>query len=240
MLTAVTATDLKRLSDPFAPDDIEWRIGQSGKKGDRPWATVLAYITNRAIQNRLDEVCGPARWRNLFERQQIGETVAVLCGISIWCSVGDEAQWVTKWDGAEETDIESVKGGLSSAMKRAAVQWGIGRYLYDLPSGFATIHEGGKNFAKTKDGVFRWDPPAIPSKFLPAAEHETAEAHVQPVSEEILSLIRTAYKQIPKDYTTRIEGTDQPLRAWIRANSARLETDPDLALQISELCQHIE
>jgi hypothetical protein len=48
---------------------------------------------------------------------------------------------ITKWDGAEQTQIEAVKGGLSGSMKRAAVQWGIGRYLYDLETNFVNLTE---------------------------------------------------------------------------------------------------
>ena len=51
-----------------------------------------------------------------------------MCAISI--RINNE--WVTKWDGAQETAVEPIKGGFSDAMKRAAVQWGIGRYLYYL------------------------------------------------------------------------------------------------------------
>ena len=43
--------------------------------------------------------------------------------------------WVTKTDGADDTTIEGAKGGISDALKRAAVQFGIGRYLYH-PSAF--------------------------------------------------------------------------------------------------------
>jgi hypothetical protein len=32
-----------------------------------------------------------------------------------------------------------VKGGLSGSMKRAAVQWGIGRYLYDVETLFVSM-----------------------------------------------------------------------------------------------------
>ncbi|WP_348260526.1 Rad52/Rad22 family DNA repair protein, partial [Salmonella enterica] len=59
----------------------------------------------------------------------------VECGISI--KIGSE--WVSKWDAAENTQVGAVKGGRSGAMKRAAVQWGIGRYLYNLEGGFAQI-----------------------------------------------------------------------------------------------------
>lgn len=123
----------QRLLEPFAPRDVEWRVQQSGMstKG-QPYAMVLAYVTNRAIQQRLDDVVGPAKWKNAFETAPDG---GVLCGISI--KVDDE--WVTKWDGAENTAQEAVKGGLSGAMKRSAVQWGIGRYLYKLDVIFAQL-----------------------------------------------------------------------------------------------------
>ena len=42
---------------------------------------------------------------------------------------------ITKSDGADDSNIEGAKGGISDSLKRAAVQWGIGRYLYH-PSAF--------------------------------------------------------------------------------------------------------
>ena len=48
--------ELDRLRDPFAPGDIEWRVQTAGEKNGKPWARVLAYVTNRAIMDRLDEV----------------------------------------------------------------------------------------------------------------------------------------------------------------------------------------
>jgi hypothetical protein len=38
--------------------------------------------------------------------------------------------WIAKQDVSENTDYEGIKGGVSGALRRAAVQWGIGRYLY--------------------------------------------------------------------------------------------------------------
>ncbi len=174
--------NLLQLQDKFAPDDIEWRIGRSGyTRAGKLYGMVLAYITNRAIMTRLDEVCGPGNWRNEFREWNVGTKHGVLCGISI--RIGDE--WVTKWDGAENTDIESVKGGLSDAMKRAGVQWGIGRYLYDLPAGFAVIEDDGKHFTRGKDSTsgrdyqFRWNAPALPEWAVPSrSEKKTA---VRPV-----------------------------------------------------------
>lgn len=166
----MTDFNLLDLAAFFPDEDIEWRIGRSGRKDGKPWAMALAYVTNRAIMSRLDEVCGPENWKNEFLAWKTG---GVLCGISIKIS----GEWVTKWDGAEDTDIEAVKGGLSSSMKRAAVQWGIGRYLYNLDETFVTCQidrpatKQGWNYAKGKDddGVFQfyWQTPKMPANMLP-------------------------------------------------------------------------
>lgn len=159
-------TDWKRLAEPFPPTDIEWRVGQAGKNAKGVWCKVLAYCTNRAIMARLDEVCGPQNWKNEFRYEPNG---AVLCGLSIYN--GERGEWVTKWDGAENTDIEAVKGGLSNAMKRAAVQWGIGRYLYDLEEGWGIVSEAGEHYVGKNDKkdmpAFRWSPPKLPAWALP-------------------------------------------------------------------------
>jgi hypothetical protein len=167
------AIDLLRLADKFPAEEIEWRIGRAGYTSTgKPYGTVLAYVTNRAIMQRLDEVCGPANWRNEYREWTVGGKAGVLCGISI--KIGGE--WVTKWDGAEQTDIEPVKGGLSDSMKRAAVQWGIGRYLYQLEEGYAVLSEQGQYFASGKDKHsgklyrFRWNPPQLPVWALPAKQ----------------------------------------------------------------------
>jgi hypothetical protein len=151
-----TAMNLHRLKDFFDSDDIEWKPITISRKTNRGLAA--AYITNRAIMDRLDEVCGPDNWRNEYKS---GPDGGVMCGLSI--RIGDE--WVTKWDGAENTDIEPVKGGLSSAMRRAAVQWGVGRYLYRLPQQWVPVDERGR-FMQTP----QIDPVYLPPKSSDGAE----------------------------------------------------------------------
>ena len=161
--------ELKKLHEPFPAADLEWRVQSCGKKNNAAefWVKVLAYVTNRAIMERLDNVCGQENWQNVFREWIVGNHSGVMCGISI--RVGDE--WVTKFDGAENTEIEAIKGGISSAMKRAAVQWGIGRYLYGIPEGWGIPTEKGEYSAKTKEGTwFRWNPPALPVWALPQVE----------------------------------------------------------------------
>jgi len=177
--------NLELLDAPFPSEDIEWRIQQAGKSGEKIWAKVLAYVTNRAIMKRLDEVCGKAGWRN--EYRDIPNNGGVECGISIKV----EGEWITKWDAAENTQVEAVKGGRSGAMKRAAVQWGIGRYLYNLEEGFATVstqRANGYHYARSKEvGTFYWQPPALPAWALPltvSLKTESAESMREPVEAE--------------------------------------------------------
>lgn len=69
--------DLNKFDEPFSHEDIEWRIQQSGKTRDgKVWAMVLAYVTNRAIMKRLDDVCGKAGWRNEYrDRTRPGSSI---------------------------------------------------------------------------------------------------------------------------------------------------------------------
>lgn len=128
------------LAKPFAPEDLEWRLQVVIADEDKGIA--VPYVTNRAIQSRLDNVVGMDHWSNEYQPWHKGEKrESQICGISIYF---EERGWITKWDGAEDSDIESVKGGLSDSMKRAAVQWGIGRCLYGMDMVYVAIEWRGK------------------------------------------------------------------------------------------------
>jgi len=101
------------LKKPFKQH--KWRKGYKGGKD-------LVYIDARDVMNRLDEVFDIDGWQTHYEN--LGGRM--ICKLS--CRIGDK--WVTKSDGAGDTDIEGDKGGISDALKRAGVLWGIGRYLY--------------------------------------------------------------------------------------------------------------
>jgi hypothetical protein len=142
-----------KLQAPFHPDEIEWRVGSTN--ADKTSGLALSYITNRAIQDRLDDTVGPGGWRNEF-REWKGK--GQLCGIAIWDD--ERKEWITKWDGADDSDFEPTKGGLSDSMKRAAVQWGIGRYLYKLETGFVPIKQQGRSYVVVNE-------PRLPDWALP-------------------------------------------------------------------------
>ena len=111
-------------------------------------------------------VAGPGNWRDEYVHMANG----VMCGISI--KIADE--WVTKWDGSPETQVESFKGGISKSFVRCAVKWGVGRYLYNLPVMFAEVTDStsDRSFSgyvkKTdKHPAYRWNPPKLPKEYLP-------------------------------------------------------------------------
>ena len=142
------------LSMPFAPEDLEWRLQRTFEYKGETKGVAVAYVTNRAIMGRLDDVVGPENWCNEFRPWHgDGKKQAQLCGISI--RFGDA--FLTKWDGAEDSDIEPIKGGLSDSMKRAAVQWGIGRVLYNMGTVLVEVEQRGKSWSIKKDQQERLD-----------------------------------------------------------------------------------
>lgn len=149
--------DLAKLKEPFPADRISWRVGSTTK--DKSKGMALAYIDARDVQDRLDEVCGVDGWQCRYVPMHDKKTVCEI-GIKVGWAVGNTLmpttmqkvfEWVWKSDGAGDTDVEAEKGSLSDAFKRAAVRWGIGRYLYDVESPWVevdTYEKDGKVFVK--------------------------------------------------------------------------------------------
>lgn len=178
--------DLSKLAEPFEESDVEWRVSRAWLKNSKIYCTCLAYCTARAIQKRLDEVCGPENWRN--ESMTVHELRTGPIAIQVGISIRINGEWVTKWDVSDPTHIEPVKGGFSGAMKRAGAQWGIGRYLYQLDETFAEVSEDGSGkgwtYATLPDkqggGAFYWKPPKLPGWALPKEpDHEVKESELK-------------------------------------------------------------
>lgn len=115
----------RELKRPFPPHKIQWRKVGRDKSGREK---EVCYITARDVMDRLDQVVGPAGWRT-DHKEVLGR---IVCTIYLR---GSDGEWIGKADGADDSTIEAAKGGLSDALKRSAVQWGIARYLYH-PSAF--------------------------------------------------------------------------------------------------------
>ncbi len=163
----------QKLQAPFAESDIEWRIARAGLKNGKPWGSCLAYIDARAVQDRLDEVFGPEGWKD--EYVHIGSK-GVMCRLSL--RVGSD--WITKENGADETEVEAFKGGISKALVRVAATWGIGRYLYKMTDNWAVfVDYKTEHSAKIEGNFYNWVPPKMPEWALPLEFTQDAKLRMQ-------------------------------------------------------------
>ena len=142
----------EKLAQPFDPSEVKWRVGSMSK--DKTRAMALCYIDARCVMDRLDHVLGSGNWQS---EVRIGPDGRVAVGIGVRI-VRDSAvpwEWVWKWDGAGATQVEGDKGSISDGLKRAAVQWGVARYLYALDAPWVAV--AGRSIAPSEqsklDGI---------------------------------------------------------------------------------------
>ncbi len=161
------------LRAPFRSTEVKWRVGAK-TKGDTPRGQALPYVDARCVQDRLDDAVGVENWKISYRASPTG--VGLVAELSLRVS----GEWITKEDGAflgpipeefkredgspdlkaEQNAEMSVKAAYSDAFKRAAVVWGIGRYLYDVPAVWTELDNYGA--IKTR--------PQMPDWALPESE----------------------------------------------------------------------
>jgi hypothetical protein len=137
---ADTASVTRALAAPFADSKVKFK--PQVVKGNR--ALALAYVDVRAIMDRLDDVLGVENWQDHY---QLLPDNSVMCRLRLRIC----GRWITKCDvgsPSEQPDGgDRVKAAFSDALKRTAVKFGIGRYLYRLPQQWADYDPGKKQFA---------------------------------------------------------------------------------------------
>ena len=116
--------------------EIDARVGQVLKDGDRVSVTLLLYKDARCDMAILDELYGPMGWKRSH----------TVINSNLFCTVEvrdpDTGEWVAKQDVGTESNTEPEKGQASDAFKRACVNWGIGRELYTAPRIKVELREG--------------------------------------------------------------------------------------------------
>lgn len=125
---------LEQLRKPFPAREISFKC--QTKPNEKGNALVVAYIDARNVMERLDKVAGPD-WSDRYEKA--GTAKGLVCYLTV-CGV-------TRADvGDDDNENEPVKSAYSDAFKRAAVKFGIGRFLYDLPKMWGKARPLGKSF----------------------------------------------------------------------------------------------
>lgn len=155
----------QKLECPLPPSKVSWRIGR--KTQDKKKAQLLAYIDARDVMEWLDRACGFTNWQC---RYNLADKGVLICEVGIRI----DGEWLWRANGAGDTQVEAEKGKCSDAFKRAAVLWGVGRYLYGLDSPWVEIDQYGK-----------WNAdPKMPAWATPNGYIAKLEAESQPKQQE--------------------------------------------------------
>jgi hypothetical protein len=126
----------EKLSAPFAPEAVEWRV--QGKPAPNKRCQIVAYVDARVVAERLDDAVGCGNWSFTY-------TPLVVADGALRVAQGRLSIFGTpKEDIGEAGAIEPNKATVSSTLKRCAVLWGVGRYLYSLPAVWVTLDGEGK------------------------------------------------------------------------------------------------
>jgi len=187
---------VEQLKEPFDPKVVHWRVGATNAKklNCKPWEATsgiaLAYVDARDVMKRLDDVLG--------DNWQAKSPYKGYCEIGIKI----DGDWIWRGNGAGETDVEGEKGQYSDAFKRAAVLWGVARYLYYLPNVWCDL----------KNGKLANNPE------LPAWAKPDANRFKPNEKKEIISQVKTCldngdgagFLQIYSEY----KGTNQEIKFW--------------------------
>jgi hypothetical protein len=178
---------LKELSKPFHPAHVTWKPGVFNR--DKTKALALAYADLRAYQNRLDELCG-MNWSVSYTPW--GDRI--VCHLTI--------NGVTR-SSTGEPDSQSEKSEIAGttaeaqAFKRACAMFGLGRYLYNLPSIWAEFDSERRQF--TEQGKARLngiivqhyrrhvDPDAEPGELNQVQEESRVDAEAKEAVVEAVS-----------------------------------------------------
>lgn len=243
------------LQAPFARTDVEFRVqGRANDSTGR--AQVVAYVDARVVQDRLDDVVGPGNWSFDWEPVAI-ENGQVMLAKGTLTILG-----VSKSDIGSASNFEQSLGCVSHAMKRAAVHWGIGRYLYGLPMTWVNVEKGGR----LSDATIASLRNSLPAPITPArTEEQVAEkkkdarkaAAVMPsdpasaasVAPRRQSVIREAPVQQPVASTTASEverdggeepaATEQQMVSIRKLCEALRRPEPEAALTYAQARQLI-
>lgn len=213
------------LAAPFLPTEVKWK--PQSVKGSR--ALAIAYIDARVVQERLDEVFGVDGWQDEYQVQQDG---SVVCRLS--CRFGDT--WLTKMDVggmSEQPDGgDRLKAAFSDALKRAAVKFGVGRYLYRLPHQWADYDPQRKQFTR---------PPELPAFARPGPK-QLDVAQTEAFARHCLALrdVRTpaeldaAVAGVVADADLLGDPSRRVLRALVGQAKAALKANPPPALPAAQ------
>lgn len=162
------------LAEPFPPEAVKERQGPKQHQGacDKQYGQcklqhkMLSYVDARDVEARLDDAVTPAGW----DFMATVATGNVVHGTLV-LFVGDRA--ITRQDFGYpngDDDAEPIKSAVSDAIKRCAVQFGVGRHLYtDNKARRPAARQNAPQQAAPRPVAQRTTPPATGPQRPPSA-----------------------------------------------------------------------
>jgi hypothetical protein len=158
----VPSLEVRTLTAPFHPDQVHWMVAQTGiGDGGLIWARIVPYVTADTLRERLDVALGIDGWTSHLEEVTLGTQVGFKCRLRVRL----HGRWIYREDVAPLTEEDALKGGASSAFKRACLALGVGSNLRRRTAVFAEIVTKGEHTGVhiNKNGTektFRWRVPS--------------------------------------------------------------------------------
>lgn len=201
------ATVLTELMTPFPPQYISWKPGalNSAAKGrddgKQPKTLAMAYGDLRAYMRRLDAVLG-LNWES---RTIPWGDKRIIVEITLTVMVDGEARRITRsgtgeFDEGGGKDAPEGTAAEAQAFKRACAMFGLGRYLYEIPSQWVLFDPASKQIApdgrKILEAEYKRQYDQMIAK-IKASRPPIEESEVQPVPPEPKAEAQAAPKQEP-------------------------------------------
>lgn len=192
---------LQQLQEPFPPAAITWKPGAS--KGDKCMA--MAYGDLRTYMERLDQVCG-LDWSVRYEPWGNERIIAcvTIAGVTR-SSIGEYG----KQD--EQNNIEGTVAE-AQAFKRACAMFGLGRYLYDLPSVWVPFDAGARKISAEGQAQLDARYKAWYAKTM--AERKAQRQNASPPAQQAPAAIEAATVDGDALFDTEAQGTPPHNHFW--------------------------
>jgi len=173
--------DLKKLSKEIS---YKWKVQTT----NGAMCQCVAFIDARDVYKILDNVVGPENWQTDFKMVNS----YLMGGVGIYIN----NQWIWKWDHGTESAMDKEKGQISDSIKRAAVQWGIGRFLYDLKiQKVKKVDYKGKGKPADNSGNILWDNKALTDFINTGASKSNSNTSTTQTGSQTQQTTKTSYSK---------------------------------------------
>ena len=142
-----------KLAAPLKESDVSWVVVATSNKNTPQMTELWApYLEADPIIDRLDQVVGPSGWG--LDIEAVGDRAAI-CRLTILGVMKAGAGQIA----ADQKTDQPFKAAATDALKRAAVLFGIGRYLHKVQNEWRKPTADG---ARPKRGAAPKAPPPAP------------------------------------------------------------------------------